>query len=261
MPSLSTIPADLSPDERRDRILALLAERRRLAVGDLARAFATSEDSIRRDLRALAADGRIRRVHGAVLPAAAQPAAFDARRSEQAETKARIAARAAALLPEAATVLVDGGTTTLAVVRALPADRRLTLVTPSLPVAEAVADRPGLDVVVIGGTFDRASRTTVGAAAVSTIRETRADICLLGLCSLDPAAGVTAAGWEEALVKRAMIEASASTLAVATPDKLGVASRFSVAPAQAVGRLVTGAGAAPDTLAALADLGVAILVA
>ncbi len=255
------VDAALSPEERQDRILALLAERRRLAVADLARCFSTSEDSIRRDLRALAAAGRIRRVHGAVLPAASEPAAFEARGAQQAGAKSRIAAVAAGFVRDGMTVLVDGGTTTLATVRALPADRRCVIVTTSIPVADALADRPSVEVIVIGGSFDRASRTVVGAAAVEAVGAVRADLCLVGLCSLDARAGVTAAGYEEALVKRAMIGAASEVVAVATPDKLGAASRFHVAPASAVGRLVTAAGAAPDAVADLAALGIDIVTA
>jgi DeoR/GlpR family transcriptional regulator of sugar metabolism len=251
----------LSPDERQDRILSLLTVQRRLPVGDLARMFDTSEDSIRRDLRQLAAAGRIRRVHGAVLPAARPVAAFDARGGEQADLKAGIAAAAVMYLQDGMTVLVDGGTTTLAVVRALPPERRLTVVTTSVPVAEALSAHREIAVVVVGGTLDKASRTVVGASAVEAVRSVRADLCLIGLCSIDPDGGVTAIGYEEALVKRALIDASASVLAVATPDKLGRASSFQVAPATAVGRLVTGTDAPADIVQSLVALGVDVITA
>jgi DeoR/GlpR family transcriptional regulator of sugar metabolism len=251
----------LTPDERQGRILALLEEQRRLPVADLARLFATSEDSIRRDLRALAAAGRIRRVHGAVLPAAVPLAAFAARGGEQAGAKAAIAEVAARLVPADATVLVDGGTTVMAVIRALPPDRRLTVVTTSVPVADALAVHPLATVVLVGGTLDKASRTTVGPTAVDAVRAVRADLCLLGLCSLDAEAGVTATGYEESLVKRAMIAASGGVLAVATADKLGRAAPFAVAEAGAVTRLVTTADAPAAALGALADIGVDVVVA
>ncbi|HUG61703.1 MAG TPA: DeoR/GlpR family DNA-binding transcription regulator [Methylomirabilota bacterium] len=252
-------PPDLSPEERQDRILVLLGDRRRLPVAELARHFRTSEDSIRRDLRHLASAGRIRRVHGAVLPSAERLVPFEDRGDEQSEVKARIAVAAAAQIRDGMTVLVDGGTTVLATVRALAPECRATLVTTSTSVAEAAAVHPGVAVVLIGGTFDKASRTVVGAAAVEGVRSVRADVCLLGLCSIDPDGGVTAVGYEEAQVKRAMIEAAATVLAVATPDKLGRASSFQVAPATAVGRLVTGADANPDAVRALSMLGIDVL--
>jgi DeoR/GlpR family transcriptional regulator of sugar metabolism len=225
----------LSPEERQAEILVLLASRPRLAVGELAALFGTSEDSVRRDLRQLERDGRVRRVHGAVLPAAAPLVPFSARGEARVAAKARIAAVAAACVRDDMTVFVDGGTTALAVARALPRERRLTVVTPSLPAAEALADHPFVTVVVIGGVLDPVSRSSVGAAAVAAVRAVRADLCLLGLCSIDPVAGITATGFEEAEVKRAMLDSSAAVLAVATADKLGCASPFHVAPAAAGG--------------------------
>jgi DeoR/GlpR family transcriptional regulator of sugar metabolism len=251
----------LSPDERQDAVLALLTTRPRATVSELASLFSTSEDSVRRDLRQLERDGRVRRVHGAVLPAASAPLPFPGRQAENADAKGRIAAVTVGFLVDGMTVFVDGGTTTLAVVEALPRDRRLTVVTPSLPAAEALADRPGVTVIVVGGVLDAASRTTVGAAVVAAIRAVRADLCLLGLCSIDPLAGATAAGFEEAEVKRAMVEAAAGVLAVATADKLGCASAFHVAPVGLIGRLVTDSAAPPVVVRALADAGVDVVVA
>ncbi|WP_165644759.1 DeoR/GlpR family DNA-binding transcription regulator [Oharaeibacter diazotrophicus] len=254
------IPIALSPDERQARILDLLAGADRLPVAGLAERFGTSEDSIRRDLRALAGAGRIRRVHGAILPAAVL-GGFDQRVGEDAPDKAAIGRAAAALVADAASLLVDGGTTTRAVVAALPRDRRIQVVTTSLPVVDALADHPLAEVVVVGGRFDRHSRTTVGAEAVAAIRGFRADVCLLGLCAVDTAAGITAVGYEEAAVKRAMIEAAARVVAVTTADKIGTVSPNVVGPAAAIDVLVTDRAPAAADAEALAALGVAVVVA
>jgi DeoR/GlpR family transcriptional regulator of sugar metabolism len=251
----------LTPDERQDRILSLLADRRRLPVAGLAELFATSEDSIRRDLRALAAAGKIRRVHGAVLPALPPIAAFDDRTGARADGKDAIARAVIRLLGDRRTLSIDGGTTTLAVARALPTDRRLQILTTSLPVALALADNPGAEVVLAGGRFDPVSRTTVGPAAIEAIRRFRPDLCLLGLCSIDPEAGITAVGYEEAQVKAAMIEAAAETVAVATAEKIGAVSANVVGPAGSVHRLVTDAAPPSALAAALAAEGIEIVLA
>lgn len=250
----------LTPDERQERIIALLVERQRLPVAGLAEIFATSEDSIRRDLRALAAAGRIRRVHGAVLPALAPLASFDRRSETGVAAKDAIARAVVPLLGNRRTLLIDGGTTTLAIAAALPEGRGFRILTTSIPVALALADRPDIQVVVAGGSFDPESRTTVGAAAVEAVRRFRPDVCLLGLCSIAPEAGVTSVGYEEAQVKRAMIEAAAETIAVATADKIGAVSPHFVAPAAAVQRLVTDAAPAPALAAALAAEGIELVV-
>lgn len=250
----------LSPDERRAAILCLLAETGRLPVAALATRFSTSDDSIRRDLRRLAADGLIRRVHGAVLPALETPP-YPVREAEPAPGRAAVAIAAAGLLRDGQTVLVDGGTTTLALARAIPAERRLTILTTSPPIALALADHPGIRVVMIGGSFDPASCTVVGAAAVEAVRAVRADVAIIGLCSLDAEAGITAAGYEEALVKRAMLAAAALTIAVATGDKIGTASAHLVAPADRLDRLVIDRTAPPDALARLRKAGPDVLIA
>ncbi len=233
---MSNVP--VTPDERQAAILALLATADRLPVAGLAERFATSEDSIRRDLRALAAAGRIRRVHGAVLPALAlEP--FDTRAERASAAKAAIASAVLPLLDGCRSLAIDGGTTTLALAAALPRDRRLQVLTPSIPVVTALGAHPLCEVIVVGGRYDADSRTTVGAAAVEAIRAFRADVCLIGLCSIDLAAGITATGYEEAAVKRAMIEASGEAIAVATSEKIGSVSPHVVAPAAALDHLVT----------------------
>lgn len=254
-------PATLTPDERQTAILALLRDKGRLPVAGLAERFATSEDSVRRDLRALASAGRIRRVHGAVLPAPSPLADFERREADDSAAKADIARYAASLLRDGTTVLFDGGTTTLAVARALGPERTLTVVTTCPPVALALADRPGIEVILVGGRLDRVSRTVVGSPAVDAVRAVRADLCVIGLCSIDADAGVTAAGFEEAQVKRAMIESAAEVVAVATADKLGTASAHLVAPAGRIDRLVTDRSAPADRLERLRAAGLDILLA
>ncbi|WP_075215354.1 DeoR/GlpR family DNA-binding transcription regulator [Mongoliimonas terrestris] len=231
------VESSLPPAERRNRIEALARERARLPVTGLAARFGTSEDSIRRDLRLLAAAGRIRRQHGVVLPAD-PPAPFDERREQRAAEKAAIGRALVPMLVPGSTVFFDGGTTTLAAARALPADLRLTVVTTSPPVALALVDHAGIEVILVGGSFDRKTRTVVGAGALDAVRAVHADLAVLGLCSLD-VGGVSAAGIEEAAIKRAMADASDRTVALATADKLGTISPHRVMAAERLQSLIS----------------------
>ena len=104
------------------------------------------------------------------------------------------------------------------------------MLTNSPPIAAALADHPAAEVVVIGGRLDKHAQVTVGAAAVDFIRTIRADACVLGVCALHPEAGLSTDDLEEAHVKRAMVEASADVIALATADKLRAASPYLVAP-------------------------------
>ncbi|WP_181704430.1 DeoR/GlpR family DNA-binding transcription regulator [Chthonobacter albigriseus] len=245
----SPFPNSLSPYERQEQIVTLLGEKGRLAVASLADRFRTSDDSIRRDLRTLAAAGRIRRVHGAVLPAAALPQPFSDRLATDLDAKRAIGRAAAALVRPGSVVFLDGGTTVLAAAEALPPDLAAEVVTTSPPVALALADHPRITVILIGGILDKPSRTVVGSAALDAVRAIRADLCLIGLCSLDAEAGLMATGHEEARVKRAMLEASDKVVALATAEKLDTLSPHAIAPTGAIDILVTDDRVSADRLA------------
>lgn len=259
--STSLAPDALSPYERQERIVTLLAERGRLSVSDLVSLFQTSDDSIRRDLRTLAAAGRIRRVHGAILSPAPPLRPFHDRIAADPAGKQAIGRVAADLVRPGSVVFLDGGTTVLAAAAALPRDRPVEVVTTSPPVAIALADHPLVRILLVGGILDAASRTVVGASAIDAIRSVRADLCLVGLCSLDVTAGLTAAGHEEALVKRAMMEASDTVVALATADKLDTISPHVIASLSAVDRLVTDAQSDDARLSAYRDAGLDVVIA
>jgi DeoR/GlpR family transcriptional regulator of sugar metabolism len=244
---LDPTEAPLSPEERRRFLLDRLRAEGRLVAADLARRFGISEDTIRRDLRELAAVGFVQRVHGGALPVSPALEPFSVRSRHGLPAKAALAAAAARLLRDGQTVLIDGGTTMLAVASNLPPGLRLTVVTPSPPVALALADHPLAEVILIGGRLDKASRAVTGAAAIEAIHAVRADVCLLGVCSLDAEAGITAAHYEEAHLKRAMMAAAAEVVAVATADKLGTAAPHRVGPVEGLHRLVT-ERATPDAV-------------
>jgi DeoR/GlpR family transcriptional regulator of sugar metabolism len=154
-------------------------------------------------------------------------------------------------------VLLDGGTTALELARRLPPDRDFTVLTNAPPVAAVLASHPHAEVVLIGGRLLKDSQVTVGAAAVDALRQVRADACVLGICSLHPELGVTSTDHDEAHVKRAMVEASAEVIALATADKLRTASPWLVAPLADVTYLVTDAG--EDLTAEYAAAGVSVV--
>jgi DeoR/GlpR family transcriptional regulator of sugar metabolism len=229
----------------------------------LAAALDVSDDTVRRDLDELAAAGRVRRVRGGALPAAASTPPRMVERAERATPeKAAVAARAAALLAHEDVVSFGGGTTCLAIARLIAADGRARQVLTTSPdVALALADAPG-EVLLAGGRLEPDSRTTVGADALDAVRRVRPGVAVLGACSLHPAIGLTTycAGEAEVLREQA---ACAGRLMVATEGgKLGSTAAHVVAAARAVGQLVTDAGSAPDAeLSALRALGVEVVLA
>ena len=248
-----------SPEERRRLLLRTLRAEGRLVAAELARVLRVSEDTIRRDLRDLAAAGLVQRVHGGALPPSPGLDGFAARARRTSSATSAVAAAAARLLRDRQVVTIDGGTTPLAVARQLPSDLRATVVTPSPPVAAALAEHPGVEVILIGGRLDKASMAVTGAAALAGVRAVRADLCVLGVCSLHPDIGITAVGFEEAQIKRALIDGAADVVAVATADKIGAASPFAVGPITGLTHLVTDHGVPESALTGLADLGIEVV--
>lgn len=247
--------------QRKDFLLARLDRDRRLVAKDVAAELGVSEDSVRRDLRELAAAGLCQRVYGGALPASPAVADYDTRGALGLESKQRVATAAAALVRPGATVILDGGTTALAVTRALPADLRATVVTHSPTVAAALAGHPLIEVYLLGGRLFRHSMVTCGAAAVEAAQAVHADLFLLGVTGVHPDAGLTTGDADEAAMKRALARRAADTYVLASTEKIGAASRFAVLPLDAVAAVITDAPARDETVRRLVAAGVPVLPA
>jgi DeoR/GlpR family transcriptional regulator of sugar metabolism len=245
--------------ERRQAILAALERDGKVVAARLVRELGVSQDTIRRDLRELAARGLVQRVHGGALLPAPQPGSFIHRRETCGAEKVALAEAAAGLLHGARVVLLDGSTTNLELARRLPADQPRTVLTNSPPIAAALAEHPIAEVVMIGGRLDKRAQVTTGAATVDFIRSIHADACVLGVCALHPEAGLSTDDLEEAQVKRAMVDAAADVIALATTDKLRAGSAYSVAPVVELTHLVAEATASDELLDPYRALGVNVM--
>jgi DeoR/GlpR family transcriptional regulator of sugar metabolism len=243
--------------ERRQVILTRLERDGKVVASELVHALGVSEDTVRRDLRELASGGLVQRVHGGALLPPPANVSFDQRLQLSTEAKAHLAQAALPLLEGANVVLLDGGTTALELALRLPPERDCTVLTNAPPVAAALAAHPRAEVVLIGGRMLKDSQTTVGSEAIAALQQVRADVCVLGICSLDTEIGINTAHHDEAHVKRAMVAASAEVIALATADKLQTASPWVVAPVGDLTHLVTDADA--ETTAPYAAAGVSVI--
>lgn len=225
--------------QRKALLLARLRDTGRLVARDEAAAMNLSEDTIRRDLRELAAEGRLLRVHGGALPLSPTHVPLADRRALASSEKQRLACRAVHLLRPGQTVILDGGTTHAALVAALPRDLALTIVTHSPTIAAALEPYPAIEVLLIGGRLYRHSMVATGSTTSAAYADIRADLCCLGVTGLHPDAGLTTGDPEEAAIKRRMIAQAGETLVLATADKIGATSPFRIAPLDALATLVT----------------------
>jgi DeoR/GlpR family transcriptional regulator of sugar metabolism len=247
--------------ERQAAIVELLRQRGRVLANDLGAELGVSADTIRRDLRELDEVGQLRRVHGGALPRTGDAAPFAARARRAPEAKASIARRAAELIDDGQVIILDGGTTTVEVARALRPDLRATVVTTSPPVAVALSEHRWIDIAVIGGTLRRDALVAVGAETVDALRMIRADVVMLGVCGLHPEVGVTANDLEEAQAKRAMIDGAAAVVALADHDKLGTAMPVVVAQINVITALITDGDANDQSLEPYRAAGIDVLYA
>ena len=214
--------------QRKKTILEWLARDGQVLAAPLALSFGVSEDTIRRDLRELAAEGLLQRVHGGALPASSAVAPFSTRRELESSGKSAIGMAAAAMIAPGQIVMIDGGTTSAELVRHIPPSLSATVVTHSPTVAVALVDHPSVEVIMIGGRLYKHSIVNVGAAAIEAISHIRADLYFMGVTGVHPTAGLSTGDLEEAYVKRALAARSAETVVLASMDKLNAASAYSI---------------------------------
>lgn len=245
--------------ERKQRILERLNSEGQVSVTGLSRDWGVSEDTVRRDLRDLAEEGLVQRVHGGALPTSPALGDYETREGLSTEVKLRLARAAAALVRPRQVVAIDGGTSTLQLVRALPRDLVATVVTHSPLIAAELRGHRNVDVVVVGGRLFRHSMVAVGSEASLAAGRIRTDLFFLGATGLHPETGATTGDWEEAAVKRAFCRAAAETVLMVTPEKWGAASPYQIVAAEDLAVLVVDASTEEAALQPYQARGVEVL--
>ena len=247
--------------ERRAYLFDTLAREGKVVAKEAAAALGLSEDSVRRDLRELAAEGLCQRVYGGALPASPAVVDYGARRSVAPESKRRVAVAAARLVRPGSRVIIDGGTTALALTQALPRQAPFTVITHSPTVAAALVEHPTAEVFLIGGQLFKHSAVSCGAAAVEAAQRVSADLCFLGVTGVHPEQGLTTGDAEEAAMKRVLAGRAAETYVLGSAEKIGAASAYQVLGLAEVAGLVTDAPAEHPVVAELAARGTRIIAA
>ena len=245
--------------QRRDLLLSRLHAEGRLIAKDLAAELGLSEDSVRRDLRELAAAGLCQRVYGGALPVSPAMADYATRAHVAVDSKRRVAAAAAGLVQPGSTLILDGGTTALMVAQALPRDLRATVVTHSPTVAVALVDHPEIEIYLLGGRLFKHSVVTCGAAAGEAAQTVTADLFLLGVTGVHHETGLTTGDADEAAMKRTLARRAADTFVLASAEKIGAASPFTVLPLSAVSGIITDAAPQDPTIERLQAANVTVV--
>ncbi len=245
--------------DRHRQITDAVRQAGRLSVAELAEQTGTSEMTVRRDLELLAEQGLLERYRGgarSVLLRGDEPP-FALRASDGVEVKQRIGAAVAEMVADGEAVVIDAGTTCLAVARAL-ARRRLTVMPLSLHATSALVGAPQLRLLLPGGEPRPGELALTGPLAEASLAALRFDTAIIGCCGLTAANGLTAYDLADAAIKRAAIAAAHRVIVVAEAAKLSRTALALVAPAAALHAVVTTDDAPDEEVDALKALGVAV---
>ena len=228
-------------EERRQHILGLIQRDGRVLVEDLSQTLGISRITIRKDLDDLQRRGFLQRTHGgALLPKVGTlfDPSLKEKEGQHSEEKERISAAAARLVQEGQCVLLDSGTTTTAIARALKSFSRLTVITNAVNIA-AELSTTDFEVIMTGGALRKNSFSLVGPLAEEMLGEMHADILFLGVDGFDLTMGLTTPNMMESRVNRAMVKAAAIVVAVCDSTKFNRQSLSKIVDARAIHHVIT----------------------
>lgn len=255
------------PAGRKAQLAAYVAEAGQVTVGALAQRYGVSIDTIRRDLDQLSADGVLVRTYGgAVSPsAAARPdRAVDVRLKIQEKEKEAIAALAASLVEDSSSIMINGGSTTLALARALRHHRDLTVATNNLLIGPAMSSSAIRDLYLFGGVVRPLTMATVGPVNLRTWNgghlDVSCDLAFIGVGAVSAEAGYTTSNLGEAAMMREMMSRSTRVAILADSSKLDRRLFAQVAELDVATYLITDAPPSAELSAALSEAGVEVMV-
>jgi DeoR/GlpR family transcriptional regulator of sugar metabolism len=253
----------MSTQERLRGILNLLETNGSTLVSQLAARFQVSEMTIRRDLIALERKGVLYRVHGGAVSSRGRSyePPFIVRQMKNLDEKRRIGEAAAGLVNAGETLILDVGTTTLEMARHLLGKRNITVITPSLHIANLLTEQPGIRLILPGGILRKGELSLVGSLAERAFQDFFVDKLFLGVGAIDFQAGLSEFNLEDSQVKKAMLRSAKEIVVLADASKFGQVAFASIAPLKVVGRIVTDQSLDPALLARLQEEKIEVLLA
>jgi DeoR family transcriptional regulator, aga operon transcriptional repressor len=249
-------------EERRQHILSLIEKKGRVLVDELSNDLELSKITIRKDLDYLESKDLLVRTHGGALPAqsgALSDPTIQEKEELHHEEKVKIAKAAAAMVSDGQCIILDSGSTTTEIARALHSHRHLTVITNALNIAADLA-RSDFEIIMIGGTLRKNSLSVVGPLAEDVLKEMHADIVFLGVDGFDTKIGLTTPNVLEARVNRAMVEAAEKVVAVCDSSKFNRRSLSLIVGASAIDHVVTDSNLPSEQVKAIQDAGIEVTI-
>ena len=235
---LILIKTQVLKEERQNFILDELRIHRKVLTSELSLTLEVSEDTIRRDLKDLSDVGKVKKVHGGAVVPSLHPYSFHEREVFALERKIELASKALSLIHPGDVIIMDGGTTNLELAKRLPPGLSVTVFTNSLPIAVALIEHVGVEVIFAGGKLLKAEKVTTGGEAIEVFANVQADLGILGTRCIHHDVGITENNWEEAKVKRAIVNASSRIVSMVIEEKMETLTPYKVAAINQIDTLV-----------------------
>ncbi|MEM6801402.1 MAG: DeoR/GlpR family DNA-binding transcription regulator [Bacteroidota bacterium] len=246
-------------EERLNYILSALSQNQKVLTLELSADLHVSEDTIRRDLKELSEKGQLKKVHGGAISLNLNPFDYRDREVYALDQKKALAAKAVKLIRPNSVNIIDGGTSNLELVRAIPKNLTACIFTNSIPIAAELADHPNLEVIFAGGKVLKQAQVTVGEEAIRTFSGLHADTCFLGVRSIHHQIGITEIDWEETQVKRVMLQAARQTISLLIPEKIETVNPYVIGTSNQLSIMVSGLSETDQRLLPYRALGLEIL--
>lgn len=253
--------AFVSGKDRQQQIAQLVERQQRISVADLCELFSISEATARRDLEALAQQGKVDRVHGGAISISNAPPEkpiLDREREEN-EAKRQIGQAASGLIQEGETIFLGSGTTVLELARILKTRKGLTIITNSLPVLDQLSGT-GNTIVCLGGMLRPTELSFIGHITEQSLAEVRADKVFIGTRGISLEHGLTNDYLPETLTDRAILRAGKEIIVLADRVKFGRVATAMLAPIESVNTIITDKLTNKDFIRDLEELGLRAMV-
>lgn len=226
-------------EERWLTILNEVALHNRVLLTDIAEQLDVSVDTVRRDVKELDSENKLRKVHGGAISLGYANITPQNSNIYALKEKTLIAEKAVTLLKDHSVIFIDGGTTCLQLVHLIPVDLQLTCFTISLPVAMQLRSKPNIKVIFIGGQIDPDAQITIGANALHNLSGIQVDYAFIGTGYVDVLHGLTEFDWDIVQVKKAVVNAAKKTVLLCISEKLNSQHRYKTCDINAINTMIT----------------------
>jgi DeoR/GlpR family transcriptional regulator of sugar metabolism len=226
-------------EERFTHILTALRKKGKVNLETLSSALKVSPDTVRRDLDSLHNNGLLVKVRGGAISLSKNPLSFQDRTRHLTEEKNVVGLKAQQLIKDDKTIFMDGGSTICAVAAHLPANARFRLVTNNMALVPIVSNYKHIELIVLGGLYDRETAVNTGGQTSSEAGKYNADLYLMGTCALHPDLGISAVFQADGEVKQSMLKNAAKTYALGNHTNLNSTEYYKVCSLKDISGLIT----------------------